>query len=194
MAAVQPRSLIGKLNATCRRALEGAAGLCMSRTHYAVEVEHWLLKLLEQSDIDLPPILKYYGTSVDRVRSDLERTLGRMRTGSSGAPALTPGILDVVREAWTLASLEYGAYSVRSGHLLVALATDSTLSLKLQSMSPELAKIPAEKLQKEFLNLVGKSVENEEEAAAASSASASSAATQQGGQGPRPGSKTPSLD
>jgi len=52
MAAVQPRSLIGKLNATCRRALEGAAGLCMSRTHYAVEVEHWLLKLLEQSDTE----------------------------------------------------------------------------------------------------------------------------------------------
>jgi type VI secretion system protein VasG len=195
MAAVQPRSLIGKLNATCRRALEGAAGLCMSRTHYAIEVEHWLLKLLEQADTDLPPILKYYGTSVDRVRTDLERALGRMKTGSSGAPALTPGILDVVREAWTLASLEYGAYSVRSGHLLVALATDSTLSLKLQSMSGELAKIPAEKLQKELPNLVAKSVENEEEAAAANTAAATSgAATQQGGQGPRPGSKTPSLD
>src|SRR5260221_11830139 len=97
MAAVQPRSLIGKLNATCRRALEGAAGLCMSRTHYAIEVEHWLLKLLEQADTDLPPGLKYYGTSGDRGRSDLERALGRMMTGGSGAPALTPGIPDRVR-------------------------------------------------------------------------------------------------
>ena len=42
---VNLRSLIGKLNDTTRNALEAAAGLCLSRTHYDVEVEHYLLKL-----------------------------------------------------------------------------------------------------------------------------------------------------
>ena len=42
---VNLKSLIGKLNDTCRSALEGAAGLCLSRTHYDVEIEHLLLKL-----------------------------------------------------------------------------------------------------------------------------------------------------
>ena len=53
MAAVNLKSLVGKLNPLCRRTLEGAAGMCLSRTNYNVEVEHWLLKLLEPADSDL---------------------------------------------------------------------------------------------------------------------------------------------
>ena len=37
------KSLIGKLNDPARAALEGAAGLCLSRTHYDIEVEHYLM-------------------------------------------------------------------------------------------------------------------------------------------------------
>ena len=41
------KSLIGKLNDTGRNALEAAAGLCLARTHYDVDIEHFLLKLAE---------------------------------------------------------------------------------------------------------------------------------------------------
>ena len=44
---VNLKSLIARLNATCRGALEGAAGLCLSRTNYDVEPEHFLVKLIE---------------------------------------------------------------------------------------------------------------------------------------------------
>ena len=37
------KSLIGKLNDVTRGALEGAAGLCLARTHYDIEMEHYLL-------------------------------------------------------------------------------------------------------------------------------------------------------
>ena len=47
MAGLDLKNLIGKLNSQCQRALEGAAGLCLSRTNYNVEIEHWLIKLLE---------------------------------------------------------------------------------------------------------------------------------------------------
>ncbi len=53
------KSLIGKLTETSRRGLEGAAGLCLSRTNYDVEMEHWLAKLLETSDGDLPRLLRH---------------------------------------------------------------------------------------------------------------------------------------
>ena len=49
MAQLNLKGLIGKLNETCRRSLEAAAGLCLSRTNYNVEIEHWLLKLLESA-------------------------------------------------------------------------------------------------------------------------------------------------
>ena len=41
------KSLIGKLDDTCRQALEGSAGLALSRTNYNIEIEHWLNRLIE---------------------------------------------------------------------------------------------------------------------------------------------------
>ena len=43
------KALIGKLDHSARSALEGAAGLCLSRTHYDIEIEHYLLKLLDST-------------------------------------------------------------------------------------------------------------------------------------------------
>jgi type VI secretion system protein VasG len=43
MVAVDLRSLVAKIIDPCRRALEAAAGYTLSRTHYIVELEHWLL-------------------------------------------------------------------------------------------------------------------------------------------------------
>ncbi len=54
------KSLLAKLNSTTRSTLEGAAGLCVSRAHYDVEIEHWLLKLLEQEN-DTIVIVRYFG-------------------------------------------------------------------------------------------------------------------------------------
>ena len=78
MASVNPRALAAKLNATCRRALEGAAGLCLSRTNYNVEIEHWLLKLLELANTDLTPILRHYDIEPGRVNRELTRSLDQL--------------------------------------------------------------------------------------------------------------------
>ena len=55
------KSLIGKLDDATRSALEAAAGLCVSRTHYDIEIEHYLLKAIDSSDNDIAFILKQYG-------------------------------------------------------------------------------------------------------------------------------------
>src|SRR5271166_5076316 len=106
MAAVNPRSLIEKLNTTCRRAMESAAGLCMSRTHFHVEIEHWLLKLLEAPNNDLAIVLRHYGLDSTKVARELDKTLGQFKTGNSRAPDLTDELLDAIREAWLFSSLE----------------------------------------------------------------------------------------
>ena len=64
---VNLKSLVARLNDTCRGALEGAAGLCLSRTNYDVEVEHLLVKLLESSDTDLHKILRHYELNASRL-------------------------------------------------------------------------------------------------------------------------------
>ena len=47
MALPNLKSLVGRLAEAAKGALESAAGLCVSKTHYQVEIEHWLWKLLE---------------------------------------------------------------------------------------------------------------------------------------------------
>ena len=50
MIMVDIKTLLECLNPYCTRALEGAAGLCVSRTHYEVTVDHFLSKLLEEGE------------------------------------------------------------------------------------------------------------------------------------------------
>ena len=65
--SVNLRGLIGKLNSATRGVVDGAAGLCLSRTHYDVEIEHFLVKALDASDGDLAQILKHYGINRSRL-------------------------------------------------------------------------------------------------------------------------------
>ncbi len=187
--AVNLRALIGKLDNTSRNALEGAAGLCLSRTHYDVEIEHFLMKLLDSAGSDLASILKYFEIDKSRFAAELTRSLDKLKTGNARTPAISPSVLKMVREAWTLGSLEYGAASVRSGHAILALVTVDELSRIMREVSKEFQKIDAETLRKEYASIVVQS-EEETEAAEAAADSADNAGPRTG----TPGGKTPHLD
>jgi type VI secretion system protein VasG len=187
MAAVNLKSLISKLNGTCTRALEGAAGLCLSRSNYNVEVEHWLLKLLEGPQCDLHDILKYFGVDVSHLTADIVKSIDRMKTGNSSQPLLSQHVVDLAREAWVLGSVDFGAGETRSGHVLLALLADRSLAQIAGSMSSQFAAISPEALTKDFLTIVADSPEN-----VVSKAAPSGSGTRSGpGGGP---SATPSLD
>ena len=55
MIKVDIKALLGKLDKACTSAMQGAAGLCVARTHYEIGVEHFIYKLLEdpKSDVSL---------------------------------------------------------------------------------------------------------------------------------------------
>jgi type VI secretion system protein VasG len=150
MAAIDLKSLVGRLNGDCRRALEAAAGLTLSRTHYNVETEHWLVKLLDAADGDVAAILRHYEVDEARLRVDLNRALDRMKTGNARAPSLAPEIVELVKEAWLLASVEHGLTRLRSGHLLWALVADETLARRAREISGQLLRIPADALKRDF--------------------------------------------
>ena len=195
MAGSNLRSLTEKLNETCLKSLEGAAGLCLSKTNFNVEVEHWLLKLLDVVDTDLSVILRHYDIDKGRVRSDLTRVMDGFKTGNGRAPQLSPEIPDWIRQSWLLATIDQGAGRIRSGHLLAALLADRDLSIKVRSSSSELNKISSEKLAADLGTLLAHS---KEEPGTPSSAMTASSGGSGGGQAadgqPRAGSKTPSLD
>src|SRR4030095_1580031 len=55
---IELKPLTGRLNDVCRRALEAAAGATALRTHYDVEIEHFLIGLLDKTDNDLAAVLR----------------------------------------------------------------------------------------------------------------------------------------
>ena len=114
MVQLPLKSLVGKLNDACRGSLEAAAGLCLSRTNYNVEVEHWLLKLLERPNTDLSALFRYYEVDTSRLSRDLTAGIDRLKTGNARPPALSPNIVDLVREAWLIGSVQFQAYRIRS--------------------------------------------------------------------------------
>lgn len=98
MAAIDLKALVGTLGDHPRRALEAAAGLTLSRGHYNVEVEHWLLKLAEAPDADVSLILRHCGADPGRLMADLARALDRLKTGNARAPSLAPEIVEWVKQ------------------------------------------------------------------------------------------------
>src|SRR5690606_2849578 len=124
---VNLRSLIGRLNDTTRNAVEAAAGLCLSRTNYDVEVEHYLLKLLDVPDADLPAILRHYEVNRSRLAADLTASIDRLRSGNARTPSLSPSLVKMLSDAWTLGSLDFGASQIRSGHTILALVANEEL-------------------------------------------------------------------
>src|SRR5262249_42428418 len=144
------KAIVSKLNDTTRKALEDAAGLCLARTHYNVEVEHFLAKLMDVTDSDFSRILKQFGVDRARLAAELGRALDAIKTGNARTPAFSPSLFRMLTEAWTIGSLEYGAAQVRSGFTILALVSDEELSRIVRDTSRELQKIEADALRKQL--------------------------------------------
>jgi type VI secretion system protein VasG len=157
---VNLKSLIGRLNETCRSALEGAAGLCLSRTNYDVEPEHFLLKLVDAPDTDISRILRHYEINASRVSKDLAQALDKLKTGNTRTPALSPRLPQWIEEAWLLASVDYDSGQVRSGHLLLALLASESMARLAREISKEFASISVESLKKDLASISAGSSED----------------------------------
>jgi len=161
------KGLIGKLNDTARTGLEAAAGFCLSRTHYDIEIEHFLMKLLEVTDSDLQHILKHFAVNKSHFASDLTSSLDKLKTGNARTPVFSPSLVQMLSEAWTAGSLDFGAAQVRSGFCILAIAASPDLARLMREVTREFQKISEETLRKNFWNIVAGSPEDHETAQAA---------------------------
>ena len=121
MIQLDIRSLVARLNSTCTNALEGAAGLAVSREAYEVQVEHLLQKMVEVGDGDVVQILRAQDIDPARLVRALAHDLDASRRGNAGRPVWSPLLLEWLSDAWLVASVDFGADLIRTGHLLLAL-------------------------------------------------------------------------
>src|ERR1700685_1966884 len=185
------KAIVSKLNDTTRKALEDAAGLCLARTHYDVEIEHFLMKLMDATDSDFARILKQFGVDKSRLSAELSRSLDKLKTGNARTPSFSPSLHRMLTEGWTIGSLEFGGGQVRSGFTTLALVSDDELSRIVRDIGKELQKIEPESLRKQLPAILEDSLEY----AAQPAAAGVSGGGAPGAPGmPKVGGKTPNLD
>jgi type VI secretion system protein VasG len=160
MVAVDIKSLLLHMNAFCTNALQNAAGLCVSRTHYEITVEHFITKFLEEPRSDWPLILPKFGLEVGRLQKALEQSLEDYKTGNAAKPVFSPHLLDLIQDAWLISSIDLGERKIRSGAILLAFLAKPTL-YATGRYADLIKDIGREALIKEFWSLTGSSTEME---------------------------------
>jgi len=149
-----------KLNPHCASALEAAASLCQARLAGEITVEHWLLKLIEAGDGDIPAILRRYEIDIDGVWDALLAAIDRSPRDLRGKPSLSRSLASVLESAWMYASASDAPQPIRSANLLQAItdaphvlrATDawpllSFSATRIRRLMPELDRHSAEGAQ-----------------------------------------------
>lgn len=121
MFLVELSALLNCLNPHCYRALEEAAVLANSRRHHEVEIEHFLFKLLEDEQSDIPQIFTASRLSLSPVQRGLRSALDAKPVGEEDRPEVSPYLAQLLQDGWLIASLELQLAQLRSGHLLLAL-------------------------------------------------------------------------
>ncbi len=124
MISVELKPLLGRLNPYTKKALEAAAGLCVSRTNYEVTIEHVLLTMVEDTERDFQLILRHVGIEPAHLKRELQREVESRKTGNTGRPVFSPLLIEWISSAWLLGSVELGLGQIRSGLLIVALLAD----------------------------------------------------------------------
>ncbi|MDR2160964.1 MAG: type VI secretion system ATPase TssH [Desulfovibrio sp.] len=121
MISVGIRALLDRLGRQSTVYLNNAAGLCVSLGQREVTVEHFLLKALEDPASEFSLLVRQGGGESARLLSSLTADVEALAAGAGGKPVFSPLLLDMLQDAWLVASLELGVSSITSGAALLAI-------------------------------------------------------------------------
>lgn len=170
------RTLILRLNRPCREAMERAAELCAQQTHYSVDPEHLLIRLLEAPASDLRVILGHFAIAPERVTSQLQTALDGFKRGNGRTPVISSQVPALLEQAWVISSMALGEQQIRSGAILLAALESDTLRGLLVDSAPSLLQIPREALRNTLPTLVAGLEEGNNGAVGATTSATSAAA------------------
>lgn len=120
MQVVDLKSLVERLNSSCRSTLETAAVNCLNRTHYEITTEHFMLRLMDEQFGDMRLIFKQANLDSNEFIRLLESEIEGMKIGNGGRPHFSPLLPEFFADAWLITSVELRDDKIRSGALLAA--------------------------------------------------------------------------
>src|SRR5690554_2508261 len=155
---VELPALIGRLNDISRQALEASAALCISRQGAEITPAHLLFKLLETPFSDVRQILEQTGINHQQLLPLVGDSLNGEPQTAEPYPSFSPLLVELMQDAWLLASTELGHTELRSGAVFLALLMNADRYL-MPRVAQALVDINREQLRKQFDRLTEGSVE-----------------------------------
>ena len=120
MLNIDLKNLIAKCSPQTLKAIEGASGMCLSRTQYELTPEHVLLQLLDPPSPDLEIVLHKFEADPSRLLNPLIEHIESLRVGSTARPKLSTDLVEVLQNGWMISSVEMGQTQIRTGGYLLA--------------------------------------------------------------------------
>lgn len=158
MININLSSLIQRLHPITKIALEDAAALAVSERASEVQIEHFLLSLLERPNSDFDQLLSHFDCSENLLRQSIKSSLENNHQNHGGKPVFSAMLIEWLQEAWLVSSLDLSETKIRSGALLLTLISNP-LRYGQHSYSSLLENINPETLKRNFTELTSRSIE-----------------------------------
>lgn len=158
MININLSSLIQRLHPIAKVALEDAAALTVSEKANEVQIEHYLLSLLERPNSDFDVLLSHFDCSENLLRQSVRSTLDTNAKGNGSKPVFSALLIEWLQESWLVSSLDLSETQIRSGALLLTLVSNP-LRYGQHGYASILEAVNPDSLKRNFAELTSHSIE-----------------------------------
>ena len=158
MININLSSLIQRLHPIAKVALEDAAALAVSEKANEVQIEHYLLSLLERPNSDFDVLLSHFDCSENLLRQSVRSTLDTNAKGNGSKPVFSALLIEWLQESWLVSSLDLSETQIRSGALLLTLVSNP-LRYGQHGYASILEAVNPDSLKRNFAALTSHSIE-----------------------------------
>lgn len=159
MPDISRTASFGKLSPVAYKAIEGATVFCKLRGNPFVELQHWIVQILNAPDSDLHRIVRHYELDGSALAADLTQALDRLPRGAASISDISSFVDTAVERAWVYASLMFGERQARTGHVLIGMLKTASLRGALLAVSRQFERINVDDLCSRFATLLAQSPE-----------------------------------
>ncbi len=158
MININLSSLIQRLHPIAKVTLEDAAALAVSEKANEVQIEHYLLSLLERPNSDFDVLLSHFDCSENLLRQSVRSTLDTNAKGNGSKPVFSALLIEWLQESWLVSSLDLSETQIRSGALLLTLVSNP-LRYGQHGYASILEAVNPDSLKRNFAELTSHSIE-----------------------------------
>nr|WP_075519022.1 type VI secretion system ATPase TssH [Moritella viscosa]SHO17419.1 Type VI secretion ATPase, ClpV1 family [Moritella viscosa] len=162
MININLSSLIQRLHPIAKTALEDAAALAVSEQSAEIQIEHYLLSLLERPNSDFDLLLNQYDCSEHLLRQSIKSSLDNSSKGYGGKPVFSALLIEWLQETWLVSSLDLSQTQIRTGGLLLTLVSNP-LRYGQHGYASLFESINTEDIKRNFTALTTNSIESQRE-------------------------------